>query len=238
MGYDFRRGRLLQNGIENHKSFGRRAPGRADLRLRWRSSLQRNGYVYACRHPSGRAYNLSSDGRKSAGGFDLDRQQWRDQLSRQAGDHERWTLYPNSFAGRGELHRYRTHQRYELLLRGLRVECGGREREFEPGFCDPGLHRSAATTRSRCTHGPHSDNRESADRSDLEREQWCDQLSRETRLHDWRTVHSSECANQQQLHQHRPDQWHDLLLRCISAECQRRECKLKPSQRNTCRNGG
>src|SRR4029077_16045517 len=187
MGYDFRRGGLGQEGPNQYASTklegsGRPAPGRANLRLRWRSSLQqRNGYDSACRHPSGHAHSLSSYGGKSAGRLDLDWQQWGDQLSRQAGDYERRTLYPNSFGDRGELHRYRTHQRYELLLCGLRVECVGREREFEPGVSAPAVYCSTPPTRPCRTHGPRSDNRESADYSDLERKQWCDQLSREAR---------------------------------------------------------
>jgi hypothetical protein len=168
MGYDFCRGRSVQNGIENHKSACCPAAGRTDFRLRWRGELQqRIGHDSCGDDCSCRTDSLNPYGRKSAGCFELDEQQWRDRLSRQAGDHERRTLHPNSFAYCGELHRYWTYQRHELFLRRVRAECVGREREFESGICHASLDPSATTNCSHRTHVPRGDGWESTDYYDL-----------------------------------------------------------------------
>ena len=53
----------------------------------------------------------------------------------------------------------------------------------------------------------------------------------------WWAIHPGGCANDDQLLRHWSDQRHDLLLCCVGAECDRRERKLKPGQRDTFRRG-
>src|SRR6202165_4692370 len=87
--------------------------GRTIPRLWWGIKLQSwTG------HASGRALGPRRHGRESAGKPDLDCQQWRDQLSRKAGDHERGTVHPGGISDRSELYQYRSHQWNELLLCG------------------------------------------------------------------------------------------------------------------------
>ena len=65
------------------------------------------------------------------------RQQRRDQLSREAGNGQRWTLYPGGCARKQRLHQHRPDQWHAIFLCCIGAECGRRKRELEPGQRDP-----------------------------------------------------------------------------------------------------
>ena len=142
----FRRGLSFQYGTKKRKNFGGFAVGRPELQLRRRSQLQRRtGHDSAGVDGSGRAYSPGCYSRKSAGGPDLDCQQWRDQLSRKAGHRRAADLTPKwaaptaaSYTDTG----LTNGTTYFYVVSAL--NASGESTNSEPGFRHSGLTRAGS----------------------------------------------------------------------------------------------
>ena len=85
---------------------------------------------------------LGGNAGERAGGVELECVEWSDQLQRAAVDDERGTIHDDRQSDDDELHRHRSDERDDLLLRGRGGEHGGAECELQPGECNAHRERN------------------------------------------------------------------------------------------------
>ena len=129
-----------------------------------------------------------------------------------------------------QLHGYRAHQWHEIFLCGFCRELRRRERQLFRSF----RYAQRSVDCSCDADGLASNGRQCASEPELEREHRRDELQREALDNQRRPVqHSSRVPHRNELHRHRRDQWHRLLLRRLRRKHRRRKAPIprKPAPR-------
>ncbi len=149
----------------------------------------------------------------------------RDQLQGQARHRQQRALRRGREPCLQQLHEHRADQRHHLLLRRL----GGERRRGKPQL-RAGERGAAGTARD--TDGRRGDPRQRPGRPQLGGFGRCHQLQRQARHRQRRALHRGREPCLHQLHEHRADQRHHLLLRRLGGERRRGKRQLRAGERD------
>ncbi len=174
-------------------------------RLRWRERRFFSGFRDANSRCAAGSDRPLSNGWKRRGELELVSQFERNQLFREA-LHQQRHRGANRGAHFYQLHRYRSHQRYEIFLRGCSGGLRWRERQFFSGFRDANSRCAAGSDR------PLSNGWKRRGELELVSQFERNQLLREA-LHQQRHRDANRGAHFYQLHRYRAHQRYEIFLR-------------------------
>ena len=217
---------------DDHQLYEHRVDERNDLLLChrggecWGQQPQFQPGERAAYRPTGCADRSDGDGGECAGDAELDSECRCDQLHGRACDGERRSLHSGGErSDDDQLYKHGLDERNDLLLCRRGGECWGQQPQLQPG-------ERPAGRASSCPDWCDSDGGQCAGDAELDSECGCDQLHCRAGDDERRYLYSGgERGDDDQLYEHRVDEWNDLLLCRRSGECWREQPQFQPGER-------